>query len=331
MSFLSMQTELKGSVAKFPISFAPTIINRAWRQIREDNLWSFNFFESAWVSPPLINAGTATVVQGLPTITVDPIAAAAINAGSTLYSFVTQRQFRIGISGIYNIIAWDGVNTLTLDRPYLDVSFTNAAYQIYQAYYPAPMQDLLTLISVRNMSLFLPLGLTRNREWADARDPQRSWYLYPTEVIPIGYDQRGSGTSNASATLGFPMFELWGQAQTPYTYQIAGLRRGTDLVNFTDTLPLPVGEDLVLALAKYYVYEWAEGNKDYQPRSSGPDWRFLMAAAMDEKKKLLIKYRRQDKEFFDAWTTKYGLLAANVQHSYYNSIGGYAGTHSPGY
>jgi hypothetical protein len=322
-----MQAELRGSVPKLPFSFSRTLINRAYRTVRESHLWSFNLFQSSLVSPPLVNAGTCTVVQGSPTVLFDATATAALNASSSLVSLVTQRQFRPsatpGISGIYSIIAWDQVSTATLDRPMDDLGGAAIPYSVYQAYYTPPMSDFLTWISVRNLAWADYLDLTMTRVMLDENDPQRTWVSQPTALVSLGTDQRGAGTLTPSSTLGWPMFELWGQPISPYTYQCYGLRRGTDLVNLTDTLPPAVGEDLVLAKARMYAYEWAEANKDMSPRSSGPDFRFLMGAAQSEYKKLLIQYRRQDKELVDNYYSIHHLHHSWVPH--YSTLAGMAG------
>lgn len=329
MAFVDMFSEVRGAVPKLPIAYARTIVNRAWRTIRESHLWSFNIFEGAWIAPPTVNAGTATVVQGTNTVTFDATAAAALNAASTAYSLITQRQFRIGISGIYNLIAWDGVSIATLDRIYADPSAAASPYLIYQAYYPAPMQDFLTWISVRNLIMPLELNTLMTRGWVDATDPQRTWVGWPTHVIPWGIDNRGAGTTTPSATLGYPLFELWGQSVTPYTFAYYGLRRGVDLAAPGDTLPLQVPEEMVIALAKKDAYAWAEANKDTQPRSTGPDFRFLMASVEADYKRLLIQYRRQDKEFIDSY---FSVREPNLAHraaGIYNTLTGYASTGYP--
>ena len=324
-----MRTELRGCVPKLPYAFTGTLINRAWRVIRESDLWSFNLYESSWISPPLINIGTVTVTQGSPIVQFDPIAVAAINAAqiATPYSLITQRQFRpgnvAGLAGIYNLIDYDQVaGTALLDRMYADASGTNTAYNIYQLYYPAPFQDHLAWISVRNMQMFLDLNLDTERNVIDAWDPQRSLYQFPTDVVPYMLDNRGAGTDNASATLGFPLFELWGQPVTPFTYCLYGVRRGVDLVNPTDTLPQPIGEDCVLSLARSYAYEWAEANKDMTPRSSGPDFRFLIGKALAEHKDLKIRDRKNDREFCNLWFSIRNLRMPRVGN--YNTLAGIA-------
>jgi hypothetical protein len=299
--------------------------------VREANLWSFNLFESTWITPGLVNSGGVTVAQGSPNLQFDAIATAAINAFQAANPFIliTQLQFRIASGGIYSLIFYNpATGAAILDRAYGDPSVNDGAYFLYQSYYAPPMKDFLTWISVRNPALFLTLDTTTTREWIDVNDPQRMIFQFPTRVIPLGIDQRGAGTNFPSATLGFPLFELWGQATTPFTYQCYGLRKGADLVNPTDTLPFQIPEELVMARAKYYAYEWCEANKDMVPRATGPDFRFLMGATMDDYKKLLIKYRKQDKEYVNNWFTQsrlpYGVVAGT-----YNTLAGVATTNAP--
>ena len=335
MAFQDMYSELRGSVPKLPITFAPTLVNRAYREIREANLWSFNLYESAWITPPLVSLGTVSIAQGATTGTFDATAIAALNASviANPYSPMTVRQLRpgnvAGIAGLYNLIQYDPVGGgFTLDRMYADPGGTGLAYNVLQAYYTAPYQDHLAWLSVRNMSMFLDLILVKTRSEIDVLDPQRSWYQFPTHVIPFQIDIRGQGTANASATLGYPMFELWGVPTQPFTYTCYGLRRGTPLVAPTDTVPIQIGEDLVLARARYYAYEWAEANKDQTPRAQGPDFRFLMSQAEEMYEKLLSKYRRQDKEFVNNYFSARNMGYVSQMFSYYNTLAGVAGPYS---
>ena len=324
-----MQAELRGAVPKLPFAFTKTLINRAWRLIRESHLWSFNVFESSWTSPSPISAGTASVTQGTNTVQFDATATAALNVASTLISPVTQRQFRVGVGGIYNIISYVPATGLaTLDRIFGDPTNSAALYTVYQVYYTPPFLDHLAWFSVRNPQMFLDLDLDKTRAWVDKRDPQRSWYQFPTHVVPFGTDMRGAGTTNASATLGFPLFELWGQPVVPFTYQCYGLRRGVDLVRPDDVLPISVGEDLVLARAKVWAYEWAEANKDVAPRATGPDFRFLMGMARDEYREYLTLYRKQDKEIIDNYFSAREPGLASRAYGYYNTLASVAGPYA---
>lgn len=323
MALIDMMSELRGSVPKIPMAFTKTLINRAWRTVRESNLWSFNLFESSWITPPLINAGTVTATQGLANLTFDATAIAAINAAQIAqpYSLITQRQFRIAVGGIYNLITYNpSTGAATLDRPFADPGGVGVVYQIYQLYYPAPYADHRAWFSVRNPSMFVDLDLTTTRTSIDAMDPQRTWYQFPTRVVAYGRDLR-----TGSATLGFPLFELWGQPVSPFVYQCYGCRMGTDLVNASDTLPQPLGEDLILPKARDFAYEWAEANKGTTPRNVGSDFKFLRKEANDEYLKMLKQYRRQDKEFVLNWFVTRQKMLGGRGLGYYNTLAGTAG------
>jgi hypothetical protein len=330
-----MQAELRGAVPKVPFAFTKTLINRAWRVIRESDLWSFNLYESSWISPPMINTGTVTVTQGSQNIQFNATATNAINAAQIAqpYSLITQRQFRpgnvAGVAQIYNLISYNQTTgAAILDRIYADPSAVGTAYNIYQLYYPAPFIDHLGWISVRNMQMFLDLDLDTERQVIDAWDPQRSWYQFPTRVVPYMIDNRGAGTIYQSATYGFPLFELWGQPVTPFVYSLYGLRRGVDLVNPTDTLPIQVGEDCVIARARTYAYEWAEANKDMLPRSSGPDFRYLKKEAETEFNSRKSYYMKQDKEFVNNWFSIRNPQWYSRAFGYYNTIASVAGPYT---
>ena len=112
MAFQDMRAELRGCVPKLPFVYTSTLINRAYRTIRESNLWSFQLFESSWITPPLISTGTVTCATGSPNITFNATAVSAINAAQLLstYSLITQRQFRNSAAGgIYNIISYNSL------------------------------------------------------------------------------------------------------------------------------------------------------------------------------------------------------------------------------
>lgn len=329
MAFADMYTELRGAVPKLPIDFAKTLVNRAWREARESALWSFNLLEFSWVSPTMVSTGTVNISQGASSGTFDSDAITALNASIAAYSLITQRQFRVAFGGIYNIIAYNGATgAFTLDRPFNDPGGTAITYQVYQVYYVPPVEDFLALFSVRNPQMFMNLDLTKTRTWLDATDPQRTWYNFPSKVIRWGTDQRGAGTANSSATLNYPMYELWGQPLQLFTYQVYGCRKGTPLVAPTDTLPPAVGEDMVLAKAKYYAYEWAEAQKDIVPRATGPDFKFLMAKSDTVYKELRIMYRRQDRELVNNYL-KQGQINERLAIGIYNTLASTAAPYAP--
>ena len=291
MAFINMVAEVRGTVPKMPFDMAKTLVNRAWRDVRRRNLWSFQLYEGQWISPGQVNTGLATTVQGSASVTVNAAAAAAINASVTSFSPIIARQFRIAAGGIYNITAWDTVSLLTLDRVYGEASATLSAYSIYQVYYAAPYSDHRTWISVRDMRNFIDLFTNKTRAQVDAADPQRTWYYFPTDVVYYQQDQNPN-----SSTYRYPMYELWGAPTYALNWQLYGVRRLPDFTANTDTLPPALGEDCLIALAKYYAYQWAEANKGAIPRNQGPDFKFLMGAAKQEYDQLFKSYRKDDRE-----------------------------------
>lgn len=320
MAFSDMIAEVRGSVPKFPRDLAKTFVNRAWADLRRKNLWSFLLYEGNWVAPAPVSAGLATTVQGASTVTLNATAAAALNASITAVTPATVRQIRFGYQTVYNIWGWDTVSQLTLDRSMQEVGQVNVTFSLYQAYYPAPVADWWSFISVRDFVNFIDLYTDRyTRADLDEMDPQRTWYAFPTDVVPYQTNQ-----NPVSPFYQRQMYELWGAPQSNLVYQIMGLRKGTPLVNPTDTLPPQVGEDCVVALAKSYAYEWAEANKGDSPRNQGPDFKFLIGQSAATYKRLFQEYRKTDREIVDNWfsnrrSTLYGKFFAE-----YNAISGTA-------
>jgi len=311
MALADMMAELRGSVPKIPFSFTKTLINRAFRTIQDRNLWSFLLFEGQWIAPPILTGiGNATVVQGSNLVNLDATLTAAVNAlGSAQpYSLITKRQFRIMPGGLYSIWGYNptgapgSLGQLTLDRWYGEGSTTTTSYSIYQAYYVPQVQnvaisDFKSWISVRDMLNYRDLFTERyTRRRIDDMDPQRSWFGIPTDVVPFASDQNPS-----SSTFGYFQYELWGHPTYTINYQLYGIRAGSNLVKPTDTLPSALGEDIVVALARYYAYDWAEANKGIAPRNVGPDFKFLMGGALKAYETLLKDARRVDRERVDNW------------------------------
>ncbi len=294
-----MITQVRGSVPKLPFDYAKVLINRAWRDLRRQNLWSFQLYNSQWIAPPLVNSGTASVTQGSLSVTLNATAKAAFNTSISSFSYSTaiQREFRVGAYGIYQIYAYNSsTGVITLDRPYGESTSATAAYSIFQNYYAAPYADHLTFISVRDMFNFIDLNIDKTRAQIDAADPQRTWYYFPTDVVFFQDDQ-----NSASSTYKFPLYELWGLPTYNLTWQLYGIRKLTDFTALTDTLPNAIGEDCLISLALSYAYQWAEANKGAIPRNQGPDFKFLIKEAESQYSRLYKEYRRQDRETVNNW------------------------------
>lgn len=323
MAFVDMFAELHGSVPKAPIAFCKTLVNRAFRDIQRKNKWSWQLFDANWVSSNLTGNATnnatlsCNVTQGNNQVVFNAAANTAIAAIGNYPNPVTKQQFRVGTSTIYNIWAYNNTSaTATLDRAYTDTSANNSAFTIGSYYFPVPYNNFTEFISVVDMVDFLCLNLNRTREQINGIDPQRTMYFFPTDVVPYTRDLNAN-----SNTYGYMLYELWGNPQTQRAYQLTGLKDWADLVNNSDTLPQPLGEDCVLALAKVYLYEWAEASKGDNPRDQGPDFRFLIGMEQENYDRLFREYRRRDREAVDNWFSIRRPGGFPYNSPFYNSIG----------
>ena len=101
----------------------------------------------------------------------------------------------------------------------------------------------------------------------------------------------------------YPMYEIWPAPLNGYTYVGTYYRSGMPFVNLTDTVQSPLGEDVVLAQAKYRSYEWCVANPDKVAKHEGSlrtgasGYQFLMGAAQKEKADLLNGYILMDETF----------------------------------
>ena len=101
--------ELMGTVPNVDASFAKTLINEAWADVRRLGGWSWQLAETGFTVPGALSTGTCTLQFGIPTVIGDANATAAWLTASQYGSLITQRQFRVGgtsgASTIYDIVA----------------------------------------------------------------------------------------------------------------------------------------------------------------------------------------------------------------------------------
>lgn len=305
-----MIAEQRGTVPNYSAALARTHLRNAWSDIRNLKGWSFQLGNTGIATPAIVNTGTATTTLGSPTVTGDAIASAAWAATSAAYPYavLTQRQFRLGASTIYDIIAADFTNpsaaTLTLDRPWIDINSGNGlGYSIYQPYIVAPVDGFQAWEFFNDVVNVIHLDVNNTRgmlEKVNGADPQRQIFSNPGNVFPHGFDARPG-----SATAGRPRFELYPQPQSVYTYQVGYSWDGPDLVAPNDILPQPITEHLVKTAARVKAYEFAEANKSADnPRGAGADYRFLMQSAQAQYETQLKEIRSKDRDIYDAWFTQ---------------------------
>lgn len=321
MSLSTMIAEQRGAVSGYSALLARTHLREAWRDIRNMKGWSFQLGVGGFSTPGAVNQGSVTVELGSATVIGDAQATLEWLTASTPISFLTNRQFRVGAGTIYNIISYDDGQTvgqgnypfatLTLDRPFTDLvketnpnaPFVAKGYTIYQCYYPVPVREFQAWENMCDTTNVIWLNTSPDKEERiriDRSDPQRQIFSNPTTVLPYEVDQRPG-----SSTLGWMLYELYPQPQAQYAYQYWYSWAGPDLVNPTDTVPYPITEHCIKALARVKAYEWAAANVDASnPRGAGADFRFLMGAAKAQADEQMKELRLLDRDRVDMWNAR---------------------------
>src|SRR5271166_3603093 len=233
MSYLSMTTELTEAIPALSRVYARTLVNRAWRVVRDSALWSFQLKQGSFSTPAIITAGTVTV-PALPSPSLIVGDAVASAAWTGLFPFITTRQFRIGDYSIYNVIAADftvpTAVVLTLDRPFAESGVVDQLagnpYNLFQCYIPAPSATFRRWLSIQDMVNGWALGISDLRRDVNIIDPQRQQATDPFNIFGMGQDARAG-----SGTLGWQMFELWPYPTSVISYMTWYVDRGADLVS----------------------------------------------------------------------------------------------------
>lgn len=297
MPYANMAFQIAGELG-IPMPLTQTLLNEALGDILDSQMWSFQLKESGWLTPGLLfqtgtqSAGTITATPYSDQIVGNATAAAAWVAYASM-PLLTSFQIRSPFYSLYNIIAWDGVNTFTIDRPWMEPGGAGLAYMIYQAYFPVPVSDFKRFFDIRDTTNASPVDYWSLSQMDLAViDPQRTNFNQPAYAVPYEVDARTN-----SATLGNMMYELYPQPLSQLPYSFNYLRRGVLLSAPSDTLPAPLTEDLVKWKTREAAYLWKESQKgDGVARGSGADFKFLALAAAEEfkKKKKIIADRDRD-------------------------------------
>ncbi len=315
MAFANMKFELVGEIAGLSMPLAETKLNEALGAIYDDLIWSFQFKENGWLTPGLQfrtgtqSVGTITVEAGSTEVIGDTAASAAWAAytGATPFS---DYQIRVPYYSLYNITEYDTTSnppfgTFFLDRPWQDQSGDEQAYMIYQAYFVVPGDsdnDFKRFLEIRDTTNAAPLSYwTLSRRDLSVIDPQRTNFNLPAYVVPYEQDNR-PGTQ----TPGWMLYELWPHPLSILPYTFSYLRRGDMLTLPSDTLPMPLTEELVKWRAREMAYIWKESQKgDGMKRGDGADWQFLAQAARAEYERRFKKISQRDRDLVEAYFTRF--------------------------
>jgi hypothetical protein len=270
-------------------------------------------------TPSQTLSGTVTTTIGSNQVIGDATAAASWLA-IPLSTPITSQQFRIGTGTIYGIAAFDGVNTLTLDRLYVDPSHgAGQSYQIYGVYYHAPVKNFIWFDDIHDPVTGYSIKTTTTRQEASDSDPQRTQFAFTNSVLPYKIDQ------TAGSFYGFPMYELWPAPSNGLTLVATAYLGDADFDNTvpgtSDAVTPPLNEDVVMEKAKERAYEWCMANTDKLPSASRrTDFSFLMGKCQAEFKRLINQYILKDETFSQRHHIPYGPEGASYLNDPYVSM-----------
>lgn len=307
-TFYDLYNQLRAEIGDyFSVPQAKLYTQRAMREVSQRTQWSW-LMEYGQIVVPEAIIGEATVVLNAMTVVVDATTAAAINAIAV--SPIGRRQLRLGSgSQIFEIRAWDGVDTLTLNYPVAVASDTYPC-TIYKCYYlppnieqglavtPIENPNFKTYHVVKDKANNFPLILDHATDWVDARDPRRDSMGTPSHFLqmpPTTSRFPSSGNDPGQIPPGTPRHELWPGPVGNIVYEALYERLYWELADTpTSTLPETLNPSLVLNTALFNAYKWvmAQRNTSASQRVAMRD---LLVISAQERDRLYLEAYREDK------------------------------------
>lgn len=281
-NFRDFYKALEGDVPKLSEPKAKQIINEALSQIYDSHLWHFLIEQSYIIIPNQLTTGTLAFVRGSRGVTPSVAAKAALDSFGLLPP-LTDCQVRIGNGQPYEIASYDNAassDNITLSQPYLDTSNPTATYSIYRAYFSPPFStdssgspifDFLRFKIIHNrVPGNRPLTLV-TQDWINKRNPQRNSGAEPYAYAPF---------SNRASD-GVPLYEFEPPPTVSRNLFCIYQKRGQALVNDRDTIPSPLTTQLLMKLARYNAYEWADSHKgEFKAELASVNWQRKMSDIM---------------------------------------------------
>src|SRR6266404_3893923 len=185
-AFTDFSLRLVGEIPKLSIDLAQLFVQDAGRDIWDAHQWSFLESEGVLYAPDAISSGSFSITFGSNSVVADATAKAALI--NLVRPFITKRQIRFAGSPLYNISAFDSsTGIITLDRIVREATNASISYSVYRAYYGFPedgdgneVSDFKAFRSIYNPAQGYAFGdLTKQSEWLDAIDPQRTSFDNP--------------------------------------------------------------------------------------------------------------------------------------------------------
>lgn len=295
--------QLKGWFPAMETLSCLPFVQQAYKDIRKSRKWSFLRTNGILYVPQQITSGTVTTTQFSPTVQFDATATAALAAigltPAAPQSPLTLWQFRVTGGPIYNITAWanntpsGGLSQATLNRPYTETGGSGLSFQVYQPYQPAPTADFdgwLSCVDYTSGYAFRRKNLFRTQNEVDRRDPYRQNFAWPIWMASLDYV-----VINGANT---PRYEMWPHPVDGRAYVVEFWVRGDTVAN-TDVLPAPISDELIIARARFYGYQFLATqeniSKDRAAAIQGQQ-RYVDAVYKD----LLATAKNDDNNVFDS-------------------------------
>lgn len=189
-------------------------VELAWMRLAERRNWSWRLRKTAIRIPAAHTTGTVTVTAQSTTV---------LGAAAGFTAAMAGRQFRVGVSPLYTILAVDvAAQTLTLDAAWASDTAAGQSYTILQAYITPP-DDFLAWISVVDHVEQRRLNLDISQDELDVRDPSRQWAGGPpAALVGVEYTRESAGIVHAPIYVTLDTFP--GLGPSPWMYMYA---RGT--------------------------------------------------------------------------------------------------------
>ena len=206
---------------------------------------------------------------------VPPVASPVLGVG---------RQIRVGLStgivpgtgNIYSIIAWDGANTLTIDKPFAEATVSNSAYRIYRCYFVAPALPFADL-NTADANYIRPMTIV-NRQGNYSVSGRR---LFSTQAELNRIDPSRSASDSyfwriaayQRNSLGQPTYEMYPHPVLASAYGVTYYTRWPDITDTQDLPLVPYGlRDLVMDLARAMCCQWSTANMATYPELQQTNW-----------------------------------------------------------
>lgn len=281
-NFQEMARSLKLWVPSLPITLAEQMVRDRYRRTLERRPWSGLRGENQFLLNASKQDGTVAVTFN---------SASVVGTGTSFASTDVGRQFKVGTgSPVYTVTAVADTTHLTLDQVVGIATNTSATYVIFDGYVTCPT-DFVRFIEVVNPQYGWRLRHWISQDELNSWDPQRTFFGQAYALV----DRR---FSSLTATSGQIQYEAWPYASTQQVLRYFYVKRGSDLVNPTDTPIFPIRSDVIVKGALADAARWPGTAEQPNLMFGRVDaWQTFQGEYEEE----MIDLERQDEDIYLTW------------------------------